>query len=341
MSTDNGNIRNYGKYNGYEVIPRELLQACDTNTKYNKGLSLQAIGLLCNLQSYADSWEIHKTELYKRYTKNKERSIKRAWDELVENDYIMQFKIRDGKKNSYVYLFNLIPFAEEDIKKAEKMVGGKAIKSFEHREQEEDLSLTFCSPQNEDLKMKSSKRQDNRIQIKENTNKDITEENNTNDNNVNESYEKNEETNENSHSDHSIHHTPNKVAIDFYEYMKATSTSEKIDNEEKEIKEAIVEEFPERLGRYLCNYSIEELKAIKKTMLIAKSNYNNKTEDSMYKLTLEDVEQELIAMLKRIKQKLYERQETIEEIQPYIMKSTLNVFKRKALFIEDENDYIQ
>lgn len=339
MSTDNGNIRNYGKYKGYEVIPRELLQACDTNTPYNKGLSLQAIGLLCNLQSYADSWEIHKTELYRRYAKNKERSIKRAWNELVEAGYIIQFKIRDGNKNNYVYLFNLIPFTEDDIKQAETMVGGKAVKSFEKREQsDEDLSLTFCRPQNEDLKMKTSKRRDKRIQIKENTNKDNTKEEITNNNDVNEMNEKNGEEHTN-HTTHTNHSTPNKVAIDFYEYMQATSTSTQIENEEKDIKEAIVEGFPESLGHYLCNFSIEELKAVKKTMLIAKSSYNSNTDDVMYRLTLEDVEHELISMLKRVKRKIYEKQETIEDIQPYIMKSTINVFKRRALYIEDEQGY--
>ncbi|MCE5003481.1 hypothetical protein KJJ36_14005 [Staphylococcus pseudoxylosus] len=150
--------------------------------------------------------------------------------------------------------------------------------------------------------------------------------------------EKNGEEHTN-HTTHTNHSTPNKVAIDFYEYMQATSTSTQIENEEKDIKEAIVEGFPESLGHYLCNFSIEELKAVKKTMLIAKSSYNSNTDDVMYRLTLEDVEHELISMLKRVKRKIYEKQETIEDIQPYIMKSTINVFKRRALYIEDEQGY--
>ncbi|EXQ67205.1 hypothetical protein V760_02635 [Staphylococcus aureus F23613] len=320
---NNGNIKNYGKYNGFEVIPRELLQACDTNTPYNKGLSLQAIGLLCNLQSYADTWEIHKTELYKRYAKNKERSIKRAWNELVENGYIIQFKIREGKKNSYIYMFNLVPFTEDDIKEAEKMVGGKAVTSFETNK--DDLSLTFCRPQNEDLKMKTSKRQDKRIQSKENTNKDKT-------------YELNEKNGHSIHSEHSNHvkqHTIKNEPINLYDYMEAVTTSEKIEVEEREIKEAIVEELPNALGDYLCNFSIENLKTVKKTLLIAKSNYNHNTVHPMYNLTLEDVEFEMIAMLKRVKRKLYEKQERLEDVQPYIMRSAINVLKRKALMIDE------
>lgn len=36
-----------------------------------KEISLQALGLLVNVMSYADTWDLHKTELYKRYKKIK------------------------------------------------------------------------------------------------------------------------------------------------------------------------------------------------------------------------------------------------------------------------------
>lgn len=50
-------IKNINSEKPFEVLPRELLQQCDkkrSNTE-NKPLSLQAIGLLCNLQSYPEN----------------------------------------------------------------------------------------------------------------------------------------------------------------------------------------------------------------------------------------------------------------------------------------------
>ncbi|MFP3360422.1 hypothetical protein R0K17_24210, partial [Planococcus sp. SIMBA_143] len=74
---------------GYESVSRNMLQDIDN-------LSLQAIGLLENLTSMPDSWVLHKTELYTRYAKNGRRSVLSAWNELIENNYIIQFKKRDG-----------------------------------------------------------------------------------------------------------------------------------------------------------------------------------------------------------------------------------------------------
>lgn len=125
MSTGNGNIKNFNKNVPYEQIPRELLQACDTNSKHNKNLSLQAIGLLCNIRSYAETWDLHKTELYKRYAKNKEASVRRAWDELVECGYIVQLKRREGNKYKYIYYVTVYPFTSKDIEEIEEK---KALK---------------------------------------------------------------------------------------------------------------------------------------------------------------------------------------------------------------------
>lgn len=64
-------IKNINNVKPFETIPRKLLQQCDKKRSHteSKPLSLQAIGLLCNLQSYPENWEIHKTELYNRYEK--------------------------------------------------------------------------------------------------------------------------------------------------------------------------------------------------------------------------------------------------------------------------------
>ncbi|WP_426457245.1 hypothetical protein [Staphylococcus cohnii] len=336
MSTGNGNIKNFRKDVPFEQIPRELLQACDTNSKHNKGLSLQAIGLLCNLRSYAESWDLHKTELYKRYAKNKEASVKRAWDELVENEYIVQLKIREGNKNKYIYYVTVYPFTKEDIKEIEKNEGAKAVKTFTNPRkslsEQEDLSLRFSRPQNQDLKTKTSKPRTNIKQMKDITNEDIT--NIREDNN--EMHEVNGDNAAN-HSNNANHSDTNMVSIDFKEYMRLRE-AERMNNNSDDIKLVILEQFPEDLRNYMSNFDLEEIKLLKEYILIGKSSYN-KNVDVNKRLLLEDVEFELILMLKRIKRKIYEKQETIKELNRYITRSTVNVFSRYASdYFEDDID---
>lgn len=100
--------------NKFMQVPNETAKLPESS------VSLQALGLLVNIMSYADTWNLHKTELYKRYAKNKRTSVKNAWDELVEAHYIMECRFRDGKKWDYHYFVRLLPFTEfeqEEIKK--------------------------------------------------------------------------------------------------------------------------------------------------------------------------------------------------------------------------------
>lgn len=336
MSTGNGNIKNFKKNVPFEQIPRELLQACDTNSKHNKDLSLQAIGLLCNIRSYAESWDLHKTELYKRYAKNKEASVRRAWDELVENDYIVQLKRREGNKYKYIYYVTVYPFTEKDIAEIEKNEGAKTVKDFSHKAKkavdQENLGSGFSRPQNQDLNFKTSKPRDKRIQIKENTkeeNTNIKEEVNV----VNGMHGESDDN----HSNHS-NHNDNSITIDFKEYMRLRE-SERINNDNEDIKKAILEQFPDRLTSYICNFDLEEVNLLKDYILISKTAYNDSVPVSS-KLLIEDVEMELILMLNRIKRKMYEKQETIEILRKYIIKSTINVFVRYAEdHLEEEIDF--
>lgn len=99
-------IRQFSKRKGFESIPRELLQS--------KELSLEAIGLLCNLQSYPSNWTLYKTELRKRF-KNKEKVVDKIWDELVSYGYVIQFWKRVGRKYEYAYFFNVEKFNLDEI----------------------------------------------------------------------------------------------------------------------------------------------------------------------------------------------------------------------------------
>ncbi|MRX71136.1 hypothetical protein GJU40_02990 [Bacillus lacus] len=104
-----GNVRKFVKDKGYESINRNMLQDVEN-------LSLESIGLLAHLTSYAETWKIHKTELYKRFAKSKRTKIEKAWNELVQERYIVQLRKRTGKKYEYIYYHNHQRFTEEDIK---------------------------------------------------------------------------------------------------------------------------------------------------------------------------------------------------------------------------------
>lgn len=94
------------------IVPIETAQAVQENRE--NPISLQALGLLVNLLSYPSTWDLHKTELYKRFEKNKEDSVKSAWNDLIEANYIIEFKYRSGKKWEYVYYFRKAPFSPEE-----------------------------------------------------------------------------------------------------------------------------------------------------------------------------------------------------------------------------------
>ncbi|MGX6962265.1 hypothetical protein [Vagococcus xieshaowenii] len=106
-NTQAGAIKRMNKRKGYQSIPRSFLQ--------DENISLEAIGLLCNMESMPDNWVFYKTELMSRFKFNKRTSITRIWDELVREGYIVQFRKRSGKKFEYQYIFSLEKFSPEEL----------------------------------------------------------------------------------------------------------------------------------------------------------------------------------------------------------------------------------
>lgn len=186
----------------FELIPRTLLQS--------KDLSLGAIGLLCNLISYPETYTLKRKVLYGRFKKNKRVSICTFLDELIKAKYFVQFKIRIGKQNDYKYFYQDTPFTDEEIEELEAMIGVKASESFEtgkRRKMETAFSTpekkpsvkmetAFSTPQenpenqvvlrcrnrsveNEVSNLKCSKGRTNILHNNDNTHKDNTHKNNT------------------------------------------------------------------------------------------------------------------------------------------------------------------
>ncbi|MDW4192123.1 replication protein [Staphylococcus saprophyticus] len=84
------------------------------------------------------------------------------------------------------------------------------------------------------------------------------------------------------------------------------------------LKFQVLEELPQQLQDYLSKFEIREIRIIKSVLLKGKKSFNN-AHDTFYRL--EDVEFELVSVLKRFKAMLLQKNETIEAMQGYLMQS--------------------
>jgi len=84
------------------------------------------------------------------------------------------------------------------------------------------------------------------------------------------------------------------------------------------LKFQVLEELPQQIKDYLSNFEIREIRIIKSVLLKGKKSFNN-AHDTYYRL--EDVEFELVNVLKRFKAMLLQKNETVEAMQGYLMQS--------------------
>ena len=84
------------------------------------------------------------------------------------------------------------------------------------------------------------------------------------------------------------------------------------------LKFQLLNELPQSIQSYLNNFSITEIKIIKSVLLKAKKSFNNDY-DTIYRL--EDIEFEIVSVLKRFKAMLIQKNENVEAMQGYLMKS--------------------
>lgn len=89
------------------------------------------------------------------------------------------------------------------------------------------------------------------------------------------------------------------------------------------LKFQLLEELPQSIQNYLNNFSVDEIKLIKSVLLKAKTSFNNSI-DTYY--LLEDMEMEILHVLKRFKAVLIQKNETVEAMQGYLMKSLKSEF---------------
>jgi hypothetical protein len=89
------------------------------------------------------------------------------------------------------------------------------------------------------------------------------------------------------------------------------------------LKFQLLEELPQSIQNYLSNFEVVEIKIIKTVLLKAKTSFNNSINE--YYL-LEDREFEIVNVLKRFKATLIQKNETVEAMQGYLMKSLKSEF---------------
>ena len=101
------------------------------------------------------------------------------------------------------------------------------------------------------------------------------------------------------------------------------------------LKFQVLEELPQQLQGYLSKFEIREIRIIKSVLLKGKKSFNN-AHDTYYRL--EDVEFEIVSVLKRFKAMLLQKNETVETMQGYLMKSIKAEFEEThALYMRRQN----
>lgn len=114
---------------------------------------------------------------------------------------------------------------------------------------------------------------------------------------------------------HDMNDTPNNISENAHSNHTNHQQTE-FNNDA--LKFQVLEELPQQIKDYLSNFEIREIRIIKSVLLKGKKSFNN-AHDTYYRL--EDVEFELISVLKRFKAMLLQKNETVEAMQGYLMQS--------------------
>ena len=89
-----------------------------------------------------------------------------------------------------------------------------------------------------------------------------------------------------------------------------------------------LQEFPERLATYLMNYSLSDIQIIKGIILKAKRSFHDERADEIVMpYTLENIEDELIDVLKRFRIILKKKNESVQSMKSYLMRCIKSEFE--------------
>lgn len=194
--------------------------------------------------------------------------------------------------------FNLLEQERMGLNKPNKIYILEPQKPYEDSSVKEFRKSKFQNSENQKTRISKFKKQEFRNSKSNDTdlnNTDYIETENNDTHDMNDTY--NNQTNHN-HSDHTNHQQSefNNDALKFQ----------------------VLEELPQQIKDYLSNFEIREIRIIKSVLLKGKKSFNN-TFNTYYRL--EDVEFELVSVLKRFKAMLLQKNETVEAMQGYLMQS--------------------
>ncbi|PTI74741.1 replication initiator protein A [Staphylococcus succinus] len=194
--------------------------------------------------------------------------------------------------------FNLLEQERMGLNKPNKIYILEPKKPSEDSSVKEFRKSKFQNSENQNSRVLKVKKQEFRKSKSNDTdlsNTDYIETENNDTHDMNDTY--NNQTNHN-HSDHTNHQQSefNNDALKFQ----------------------VLEELPQQIKDYLSKFEIREIHIIKSVLLKGKKSFNN-THDTFYRL--EDVEFELVSVLKRFKAMLLQKNETVDAMQGYLMQS--------------------
>lgn len=194
--------------------------------------------------------------------------------------------------------FNLLEQERMGLNKPNKIYILEPQKPYEDSSVKEFRKSKFQNSENQKTRISKIKKQEFRNSKSNDTdlnNTDYIETENNDRHDMNDTY--NNQINHN-HSDHTNHQQSefNNDALKFQ----------------------VLEELPQQIKDYLSNFEIREIRIIKSVLLKGKKSFNN-TFNTYYRL--EDVEFELVSVLKRFKAMLLQKNETVEAMQGYLMQS--------------------
>ena len=194
--------------------------------------------------------------------------------------------------------FNLLEQERMGLNKPNKIYILEPQTPFKYNSNKEFRKSKFQSFENQNSRVLKVKKQEFRKSKSNDTDSSDTDYIETKNNDTNDTNDTSKMISNNSHSNHTNH--------------------QQTEFNNEALKFQVLEELPSQIKSYLSNFEIKDIRIIKSVLLKGKKSFNN-AHDTYYRL--EDVEFELVSVLKRFKAMLLQKNETVEAMQGYLMQS--------------------
>lgn len=197
--------------------------------------------------------------------------------------------------------FNLLEQERMGLNKPNKIYILEPQTPFKYNSNKEFRKSKFQSFENQNSRVLKVKKQEFRKSKSNDTDSSDTKYIETKNNDTNDMNDSSNMISNNSHSNHTNH-----------------TNHQQTEFNNDALKFQALEELPSQIKSYLSNFEIKDIRIIKSVLLKGKKSFNN-AHDTYYRL--EDVEFELVSVLKRFKAMLLQKDESVEAMQGYLMQS--------------------